>query len=144
MTTKKSSYKSPLLVGALLLLNTLLSANKNANEKQIHLSQKEFFYHEFPNPIKKLLLKQQKNNKIAALLAFPFPFGCVGLHRVYLKTSPYVPIVYAATAGGIFGIIPLIDCLVLLSKKDIQNYENNSNVIMWINHPSKNSNSPKD
>lgn len=116
-------FRSPVFYGALFVF--VLSGqlkSESVGEKNI-----------FPNPIKKLFLKQ-KNNKVAAALAFPFPFGCVGLHRVYLGTDAHVPIVYAATAGGVFGIIPLLDCIVLLSHKDISGYENNGDVIMWIRH----------
>ncbi len=79
-------------------------------------------------------LKPGKNKKlIAALLAFPFPFGIVGLHRIYLGTSPHVPLVYIATLGGGFGLIPLIDFFVILFEKDIEQFMNNNRVFMWIN-----------
>lgn len=95
-------------------------------------------HHNFPNPLRKLL-KRTKNHYIAAALAFPFPFGGVGLHRVYLGTAAHVPIVYAASAGGVFGLLPLMDCIVLLSNTDISKYENNPQVIMWIKHSSASS-----
>lgn len=81
----------------------------------------------------KLLTKQKAKNKklIAALLAFPFPFGIVGLHRIYLGTAPHVPIVYIATVGGGFGILPLIDFFVILTSPDIESYFNNQQVFMW-------------
>jgi TM2 domain-containing membrane protein YozV len=77
-------------------------------------------------------LKRRKKI-IATLLAFPLPCGIIGLHRVYLGTKPYVPLVYIATFGGAAGIIPFIDFIVLLLEKDISKYENNPNVIMWAN-----------
>src|ERR1041385_5302802 len=46
------------------------------------------------------------NRRVAAVLAFPV-FGIVGLHRIYLGTKPYVPVVYAATLGGCAGLLPL-------------------------------------
>jgi TM2 domain-containing membrane protein YozV len=77
---------------------------------------------------------KQKNKKlIAALLSFPFPFGIVGLHRIYLGTSPHVPIVYIGTLGGGFGLIPLIDFFVILFTKDIEQFISNKKVFMWIN-----------
>ncbi|MCX7729487.1 MAG: hypothetical protein N2203_08455 [Bacteroidia bacterium] len=127
-----SFTKSPVLCGALFVFSTHLSSSTIFS---YHSSAKEHsHYTYFPNPIKKIFFKQ-KNNQLAAVLAFPLPFGCVGLHRVYLGTAAHVPIVYAATAGGVFGLIPLMDCIMLLSKKDVTLYENNSHVIMWINHP---------
>jgi TM2 domain-containing membrane protein YozV len=78
--------------------------------------------------------KLKKRKKIiATLLAFPLPCGIIGLHRVYLGTKPYVPLVYIATFGGAAGIVPFIDFIVLLLEKDISKYENNPNVIMWAN-----------
>ena len=87
-----------------------------------------------PNPLLKLLGERKKKNKkiIAAILAFPFPFGIVGLHRIYLGTAPYVPVVYIATLGGVFGVLPFIDFCVLLMDKDHERYINNPKVFMWV------------
>jgi|GEM_PF-1118555 len=78
-----------------------------------------------------LLTDNQKKRRLA-LFAFPFPFGLVAAHRVMLGTKPWVPIVYIATFGGCFGILPLIDFCVILCSKDITQYENNPNIFMWI------------
>lgn len=88
-----------------------------------------------PSPLLQLFrIKKRENRKItAAILAFPFPFGIVGLHRIYLGTAPSVPVVYIATLGGAFGILPLIDCFVLLFDKNLENYVNNKKVFMWVN-----------
>jgi len=87
-----------------------------------------------PNPILHLLKKRQKKNKrvVAAILAFPFPFGIVGLHRIYLGTAPYVPVVYIGTFGGVIGILPFIDFCVLLLDKDFDRYLDNKKVFMWV------------
>jgi TM2 domain-containing membrane protein YozV len=87
-----------------------------------------------PNPIFKLFKKKQRLNKqiTAAALAFPFPFGIVGLHRIYLGTSPHVPVVYIGTLGGIFGLLPLMDFFAITFSKDFEHYRNNGNVFMWI------------
>ncbi len=69
---------------------------------------------------------------IAALFAFPFPLGFMGAHRVMLGTKPWVPVVYVATFGGCFGVLPLIDFLVITFSKDITPYENNPNIFMWM------------
>ncbi|MEW6774406.1 MAG: hypothetical protein AB1304_10470 [Bacteroidota bacterium] len=123
--------------GGLVMWVPISILNFNGSVEEGEYKNKNNFLdnYSFPNPIKKFLLKHQKNKKVAAALAFPFPFGCVGLHRVFLGTAPHVPIVYAATAGGVFGLIPLADCITLLIQKDISDYENNSHVIMWISHP---------
>ena len=87
-----------------------------------------------PSPLfEKIRLRKAKNKKVAAaLLAFPFPCGIVGLHRIYLGSAPYVPIVYIATIGGGFGILPFIDFCVLLIDNDLEPYINNDQVFMWV------------
>ncbi|HET6228274.1 MAG TPA: TM2 domain-containing protein [Bacteroidia bacterium] len=80
----------------------------------------------------------KKKKFVAALLAMPFPFGFVGAHRVMLGAGPWVPVVYVATLGGCFGVLPLIDFCFIIFSKDITPYENNNHVFMWIknNEPS--------
>ena len=87
-----------------------------------------------PNPIFQLFRKKQKLNKriTSAVLAFPFPFGMVGLHRIYLGTKPHVPVVYIASLGGVFGILPLIDFFVITFAKDFDHYRDNGKVFMWV------------
>lgn len=87
-----------------------------------------------PNPIFQLFKKKQKLNKkiTAAVLAFPFPFGMVGLHRIYLGTKPYVPVAYIASLGGVFGILPFIDFCNIMFNKDFDQYRDNGKVFMWI------------
>lgn len=89
-----------------------------------------------PHPLLVFLKKTQRNNRklTAAVLAFPFPFGIVGLHRIYLGSPPHVPVVYIASLGGAFGLLPLIDFFVILLDKNMDNYVNNKNVFMWISH----------
>lgn len=75
----------------------------------------------------------QKHRKlINRLLSFPFPLGFLGAHRIMLGTKPWVPIVYVATFGGCFGILPLVDFCVLMLSNNVEQYENNPNVFMWI------------
>lgn len=87
-----------------------------------------------PNPVFTLFKKKQRLNKkiTAATLAFPFPFGIVGLHRIYLGTKPYVPVAYIGTVGGVFGILPLIDFCKITFDKDFEQYRDNGKVFMWI------------
>jgi TM2 domain-containing membrane protein YozV len=111
-----------------------VDAQGNVVESQFVEVKQGEFNHKGPNPILKLFRKKQKNNRkiTAAILAFPFPFGIVGLHRIYLGTKPYVPIAYIATLGGVFGILPLIDFCAILLEKDLVNFENNGKVLMWV------------
>ncbi len=80
----------------------------------------------------KLILKLKRRKKIiSSILAFPFPFGIIGLHRIYLGSKPYVPLAYIASLGGELGIIPFIDFVILLSTKDVTKFQDNPNLIMW-------------
>lgn len=72
----------------------------------------------------------KKHRLVAALLAFPL--GIFGLHRMYLHSSAKVPLIYIATFGGGFGILPFIDFVLILLNKDIHlNYTSNSHLFMW-------------
>ena len=87
-----------------------------------------------PNPIFQLFRKKQKLNKrvTSAVLAFPFPFGMVGLHRIYLGTKPHVPVAYIASLGGVFGILPFIDFFAIILDKKFDTYRDNGKIFMWI------------
>ncbi|MES2565655.1 MAG: NINE protein [Bacteroidota bacterium] len=112
----------------LVTVNYIDSANTLISSEGIFISDKK------PNPIFQLIRKKQKLNKkiTAAVLAFPFPFGIVGLHRIYLGTKPYVPVVYIASLGGVFGILPFIDFCAITFGKGFDQYRNNEQVFMWI------------
>lgn len=77
--------------------------------------------------------KYKVKKRIAAILAFPFPFGLLGLHRVFLGTKPYIPFVYIGTLGGCFLILPIIDFVAILSANEetFKRLENNPRVFMW-------------
>ncbi|MBI4930942.1 MAG: TM2 domain-containing protein [Bacteroidetes bacterium] len=77
--------------------------------------------------------KHKTKKLIAAVLAFPFPFGMLGLHRIYLGTKPYMPFAYIGTLGGCLGILPLIDFITILAADEemLGRYRNNPKVIMW-------------
>lgn len=75
-----------------------------------------------------------KKRLVAALLAFPVPFGILGLHRIYLGSEPYIPVVYIFTLGGGCGILPLIDFfeIIFSSDEDFEKFQNNPKVFMWL------------
>lgn len=52
-----------------------------------------------------------KDGTIAGLLAFLL--GTLGIHRVYMGSSPIIILWYILTLGGLFGILPLIDMIRL-------------------------------
>lgn len=129
-----------LLVVFYLMTSTLFSKNKVVtihyldSTSAIIYSEKIALNDKKPNPIFQLFKKKQRLNKriTAAVLAFPFPFGIVGLHRIYLGTKPHVPVVYIASFGGIFGLLPFIDFCAITFGKNFDQYRDNGNVFMWV------------
>lgn len=77
--------------------------------------------------------KKENKKLIAAILAFP-PFGLLGLHRIYLGSEPWIPVVYLFTLGGC-GILCVGDFIAIIRADDktLKSYENNSKIFMWVN-----------
>ena len=73
----------------------------------------------------------RKHRLIAALLAFPLTGGIFGLHRVYLGTSPLIPLAYIASYGGIGGVVPFVDFMLIVVCKDVNVYAHNNSLFMW-------------
>jgi TM2 domain-containing membrane protein YozV len=74
-----------------------------------------------------------KDPLIAWLISFPG--GMLGLHRLYLGTDTKTIMLYIATFGGVFGIVPMMDWILLMQgiqKGDISKYVNNRRFIMWL------------
>jgi TM2 domain-containing membrane protein YozV len=76
-------------------------------------------------------VKTKKSRLVAALLAFPFPCGVFGLHRAYLHSAGGMPLVYVATIGGGFGILPFIDFVLIVLNRDVNHYAYNTRLFMW-------------
>jgi len=65
-------------------------------------------------------------------LVLDFFLGGLGIHRFYLGTEVMTGIGYILTCGGIFGIVPLVDFIVLIINIDnISKYVNNPKFFMW-------------
>lgn len=94
----------------------------------------EFSQDKRPSPLLHLFHRKHKHNKklTAAILAFPLPFGIVGLHRIYLGCAPYVPVVYIASFGGVLGLLPFVDFCYILAEKNKDAYAGNKKVFMWV------------
>lgn len=75
----------------------------------------------------------QKNFATALLLNFFL--GGLGIHRLYLGTKTMTWVGYILTCGGIFGIVPLVDFIVLIiHNDDISPYVDNPKFFMWANN----------
>jgi TM2 domain-containing membrane protein YozV len=69
---------------------------------------------------------------IAFILAFFL--GGLGIHRIYLGTKTMTWVGYILTCGGIFGIVPFVDWILLLIgtiNDDIDKYVDNPKFFMW-------------
>lgn len=65
-------------------------------------------------------------------IVFDFFLGGLGVHRFYLGTKPLTGIGYILTCGGIFGIVPLVDLIVLaVNYDDISKFVDNPKFFMW-------------
>ncbi len=127
---------------SILILTCLFSKSETIQASLLYLDSSQTviseeiisFDSKRPNPIFLLFKKKQRLNKriTAAVLSFPFPFGIVGLHRIYLGTDPHVPVAYIASLGGIFGLLPLMDFIAITFGNDFETYRNNGNVFMWM------------
>lgn len=70
-------------------------------------------------------------NFVTALL-LNFFLGGLGIHRLYLGTKTMTWVGYILTCGGIFGIVPLVDFIVLIvHNDDISPYVDNPRFFMW-------------
>lgn len=65
-------------------------------------------------------------------LLLNFFLGYLGIHRLYLGTKPMTWIGYILSCGGIFGVVPLVDFIVLIiNSQDISPYIDNPKFFMW-------------
>jgi len=81
-----------------------------------------------PSP---LMASQQEKDAVVAIVLDIF-LGWAGIHRFYLGTNTLTGLAYPLTCGGIFGIVPLVDFVVLIVDNDnISPYVDNPKFFMW-------------
>ena len=76
----------------------------------------------------------QKEVKPVTALILNFFLGGFGVHRHYMGTAPGMWALYTFTFGGIFGIVDLIDFIMLIIgtvDNNIAPYINNRKFFMW-------------
>ena len=76
----------------------------------------------------------QKEVKPVTALILNFFLGGFGVHRHYMGTAPGMWALYTFTFGGIFGIVDIIDFVMLIIgtvDNDISQYVNNRKFFMW-------------
>ncbi len=73
----------------------------------------------------------EEKDPLVAILLDLF-LGGIGIHRFYLGTETLTGLAYFLTCGGIFGVVPLIDLVVLaINYDDISPYIDNPRFFMW-------------
>lgn len=81
-----------------------------------------------PSP---LMANAQEKDAVVAIV-LDFFLGWAGIHRFYLGTNTLTGLAYPLTCGGIFGIVPLVDFVVLIIDNDnISPYIDNPKFFMW-------------
>ncbi len=75
---------------------------------------------------------RSSDRSFVAAILLNFFLGWFGIHRLYLGTATMTWIGYILTCGGIFGLVPFVDFIVLIvHSDDISPYEDNSAFFMW-------------
>lgn len=73
-----------------------------------------------------------KGKSAIVAILLDFFLGGLGIHRAYLGTKTFTWVGYILTCGGIGGLVPFIDLIVLaVNSGDISKYEDNSKFFMW-------------
>ncbi len=80
--------------------------------------------------------KTENHSKLVAT-GLNLSLGLFGVHRLYLGTSPVMPVIYTFTLGG-GGFLMLSDLGVIIFTKDLEQFANSSKVIMWSDLDKKN------
>jgi hypothetical protein len=118
----------------LLILGSICSPSKAqiglSFDSEVSLEYKDFRL-EVPISKAESTAFEPKHKKLKVVLLTLF-LGHFGVHRIYLGTSPNVPVVYSLTLGGGLGLLPLADLIAVLTTKDLSQFENSEKVFMWL------------
>ena len=84
-----------------------------------------------PSGLPSLAIASKDKDAVVAIL-LDFFLGGFGIHRFYLGTETLTGLGYIFTCGGIFGIVPFVDFIVLIIDHDnISPYIDNPKFFMW-------------
>jgi TM2 domain-containing membrane protein YozV len=85
-----------------------------------------------PNANNNNNFKKAAGKSAIAAIVIDFFVGGLGIHRAYLGTKTFTWIGYILTCGGIGGIVPFVDLIVLIVNfNDISKFEGNPKFFMW-------------
>jgi len=117
-------------------ISSIASENEliNTDGGKTRIFQKKKYKHHHKSNFlfkKKHFLQNTKHKTKGKAILMALLTGPIGGHRIYLGTTPFVPIVYALTLGGGMGLLPAVDIIFILFSPNLTPYENNPNIIMW-------------
>ena len=85
-----------------------------------------------PSAVNSPLMANAGEKDAVVAIVLDFFLGGLGIHRFYLGTETLTGLAYIFTCGGIFGVVPLIDFVVLIiNHDDISPYIDNPKFFMW-------------
>jgi hypothetical protein len=116
----------------LILLLFLFCFNTSAFQAQIEkkhqVDELKKLFHQNKRDVD-LSTRITEHSKIVAV-GLNLSLGLFGVHRLYLGTSPKVPVIYTFTLGG-GCIIFLGDLATIIFTKDLEQFTNQTELIMW-------------
>jgi TM2 domain-containing membrane protein YozV len=136
--------KKLILVSMIIALTAFCSYNASASDYTINDKLVDNLFAAAPETVNpafiNLNLAATSGTTVAAAekdaivaIVLDFFLGGLGVHRFYLGTEVMTGVGYILTCGGIFGIVPLIDFVVLIiDNEDISAYINNPKFFMWM------------
>ncbi|MBL4651423.1 MAG: TM2 domain-containing protein [Flavobacteriales bacterium] len=96
---------------------------------EFHSEQPAVFFSD--SVLSSTLDKKTIRRKKAIAIGLAITLGPFGVHRLYLGTDNKIPVIYSITLGA-FGILPLTDIIAILTTKNIEQYLDNQQIIMWM------------
>jgi len=135
--------KKFLIIFALVLGITSVSAKASASYKindteietlfnQAEVGTTSIMFDGFAEASTNATLTTLTEKNALAALVIDFFLGGLGIHRFYLGTKTMTGLGYILTCGGIFGLVPLVDLIVIaINFDDISSYVDNPKFFMW-------------
>ena len=114
----------------LLSYQALLGANSNV-ELNYSTNINHTLFEDSIDVSEDSITKEEFNKIKLTAISLAITLGVFGVHRLYLGTTPLVPLAYTLTLGGGFLILPIIDIIYILFAKDLDDIKQNNHVFMW-------------
>ena len=125
---KESIFKKFFFVFVCFTSLTVNANNDSLFFKEVELASEHEI--EFNENLKDSSVTVKVKFKRGKAILFTVFTGFLGGHRIYLGTHHRTPIIYSLTFGGL-GILPIIDLVHLIVTKDISQFEQKTQIVMW-------------